>query len=81
MGIQRESQTGKDQNYYCRFFLLEDTALNCPFFFSPLTLERIFGWIMAPERRDEIVSPGIRSIIGGTIATCMTGAVVGIITG
>lgn len=34
---------------------------------------------MAPERRDEIVSLGIRAIIAGTIATCMTGAVVGII--
>ncbi|MBC2704638.1 nucleoside transporter C-terminal domain-containing protein [Desulfobacula sp.] len=34
---------------------------------------------MVPERRDEIVSLGIKSIIAGTIATCMTGAVVGII--
>ncbi len=33
---------------------------------------------MAPERRSEIVELGIRSIVAGTIATCMTGAVVGI---
>lgn len=37
---------------------------------------------MVPERRDEIVSLGIKSIIAGTLATCMTGAIVGIfITG
>jgi len=34
---------------------------------------------MAPERRDEIVALGMKSIVGGTIATSMTGAVVGII--
>jgi CNT family concentrative nucleoside transporter len=34
---------------------------------------------MAPDRRGEIVSLGIRSIIAGTIATCMTGAIAGII--
>ena len=34
--------------------------------------------VMAPERRDEIVSLGIRSVIAGTIATCMTGAVAGL---
>jgi CNT family concentrative nucleoside transporter len=33
---------------------------------------------MVPERRDEIVALGLKSIIAGTIATCMTGAVVGI---
>jgi len=36
---------------------------------------------MAPKRRDEIVSLGMRSLVAGTIATCMTGAVVGIIQG
>ena len=35
---------------------------------------------MVPERREEIVALGIRSIAAGTLATCMTGAVVGIIT-
>lgn len=34
---------------------------------------------MAPERRDEIVSLGMRSILGGVLATCMTGAVVGLL--
>lgn len=34
---------------------------------------------MAPERRHEIVNLGMKSIVAGTIATCMTGAVVGII--
>jgi CNT family concentrative nucleoside transporter len=36
---------------------------------------------MAPERRDEIVALGLRSIVAGTIATCMTGAVVGMMYG
>ncbi len=36
---------------------------------------------MAPERRKEIVGLGMKSIVAGTIATCMTGAVVGIMTG
>ena len=34
---------------------------------------------MVPERRPEIVSLGLKSIIAGTIATCMTGAVVGML--
>ena len=34
---------------------------------------------MVPERRAEIVALGIRSIVGGTLATCCTGAVVGLI--
>jgi concentrative nucleoside transporter, CNT family len=29
---------------------------------------------MAPERRPEIVDLGIKSIIAGTLATCMTSA-------
>jgi CNT family concentrative nucleoside transporter len=35
---------------------------------------------MVPERRPEIISLGIRSVTAGMLATCMTGAVVGIIT-
>ena len=35
--------------------------------------------VMAPQRRGEIVSLGLRSIISGTLATLMTGAVVGTI--
>jgi CNT family concentrative nucleoside transporter len=34
---------------------------------------------MVPERRKEIVGLGIKSIIAGTIATCMTGAIAGIL--
>lgn len=32
---------------------------------------------MAPQRRDEVVALGLKSIVAGTLATCMTGAVVG----
>ena len=35
--------------------------------------------VMVPERREEIVSLGFKSILGGTLATCMTGAVVGLL--
>jgi CNT family concentrative nucleoside transporter len=34
---------------------------------------------MAPERRDEIVSLGGRTIVSGTLATCIAGSVVGIL--
>jgi len=34
---------------------------------------------LIPERRSEVVSLGIRSIIAGTLSTCMTGAIIGII--
>jgi len=34
---------------------------------------------MAPERRAEIVGLGLKSLLAGTLATCMTGAVVGIL--
>ena len=34
---------------------------------------------LAPQRREEIVSLGIRSIAGGTLATCCTGSIVGLI--
>lgn len=33
----------------------------------------------APARKDEIVALGLKSIVAGTLATCMTGAVVGIL--
>jgi CNT family concentrative nucleoside transporter len=36
---------------------------------------------MAPERRGEIVSLGMKSIIAGTLATCLTGAMVGVMEG
>jgi len=36
---------------------------------------------MVPERRQEIVELGLKSIVGGTLATCCTGAIVGIVLG
>jgi CNT family concentrative nucleoside transporter len=50
-------------------------------FANPGSLGIMIGGLgtMAPERREEIVSLGLRSIVAGTLATCMTGAVVGII--
>jgi CNT family concentrative nucleoside transporter len=35
--------------------------------------------LMVPERRDEIVTLGLRSIIAGTLATLMIGSVVGML--
>jgi CNT family concentrative nucleoside transporter len=34
---------------------------------------------MVPERRNEIVSLGFKSIFCGTMATCMVGAIVGLL--
>lgn len=34
---------------------------------------------MAPERREEIIGLGLKSIVSGTLATLMAGAIVGII--
>ena len=34
---------------------------------------------MAPQRRDEIVSLGAKTIVSGTLATCIAGSVVGIL--
>ena len=50
-------------------------------FANPGSLGIMIGGLgtMAPDRRDDIVSLGFRSIVSGTLATCMTGAVVGII--
>jgi CNT family concentrative nucleoside transporter len=50
-------------------------------FANPGSLGIMIGGLgaMAPERRDEIVALGARSILAGTLATCMTGAVVGIV--
>lgn len=50
-------------------------------FANPGSLGIMIGGLgtMAPERRDEIVALGIRSIVAGTLATCMTGAVAGIL--
>ncbi|MCP4130149.1 MAG: nucleoside:proton symporter [bacterium] len=50
-------------------------------FANPGSLGIMIGGLgtMVPERRSEIVSLGLKSIIAGTLATCMTGAVVGIL--
>jgi CNT family concentrative nucleoside transporter len=37
--------------------------------------------MMIPERRREIVGLGLRAVLAGTIATCLSGAVVGAIVG
>jgi concentrative nucleoside transporter, CNT family len=50
-------------------------------FANPGSLGIMIGGLgtMAPERREEIVSLGWRSIVAGTLATAMTGSVVGLI--
>jgi CNT family concentrative nucleoside transporter len=35
---------------------------------------------MAPERRDDVVSLGLKSIVSGTLATCLIGAIVGLLS-
>jgi CNT family concentrative nucleoside transporter len=35
---------------------------------------------MAPERRDDVVSLGLKSIVGGTLSTCVIGAMVGVLS-
>jgi concentrative nucleoside transporter, CNT family len=50
-------------------------------FANPGSLGIMIGGMgtMVPERRGEIVDLGLRAIVAGTLATCMTGAVAGII--
>lgn len=50
-------------------------------FANPGSLGIMIGGLggIAPKRRNEIVSLGLKSIIAGTVATCMTGAVVALI--
>jgi CNT family concentrative nucleoside transporter len=35
---------------------------------------------MAPERRDDVVSLSFKSIVSGTLSTCLIGAIVGVVT-
>jgi concentrative nucleoside transporter, CNT family len=35
---------------------------------------------MAPERRDDVLSLGLKSILSGTLATCLMGAIVGVLS-
>ncbi|UCF36905.1 MAG: nucleoside:proton symporter [Acidobacteriota bacterium] len=50
-------------------------------FANPGSLGIMIGGLgtMAPERRDEIVGLGFRSIVAGTLSTCLTGAWVGLL--
>jgi concentrative nucleoside transporter, CNT family len=63
-----------------RSFLIMTYAL-CGFA-NPGSLGIMIGGLgtMAPERRGEIVSLGLRSVVAGTLATSMTGAVVGLLS-
>jgi concentrative nucleoside transporter, CNT family len=36
--------------------------------------------VMVPERREEVVALGLRSIVSGTLATCTSGAIAGLLT-
>ena len=36
--------------------------------------------VLVPDRRQEVVALGLKSIVAGTLATCATGAVVGLIS-
>jgi CNT family concentrative nucleoside transporter len=40
----------------------------------------LISLIMVPERRDDVVSLGSKSIVSGTLSTCLIGAVVGALT-
>ena len=35
---------------------------------------------MCPQKRDEVISLGLKSIVSGTLTTCLLGAIVGVIT-
>jgi Na+ dependent nucleoside transporter C-terminus len=35
---------------------------------------------MCPEKRDEVVSLGLKSIVSGTLTTCSLGAIVGVLS-
>jgi CNT family concentrative nucleoside transporter len=50
-------------------------------FANPGSLGIMIGGLaaMVPERRDEIIALGPRTILSGTLATCMTGAVVALV--
>ena len=60
-------------------------SLEAPRFLNLLIKSRSLGILiggmgaMVPERRAEIVALGLRSILSGTLATCMSGAVVGLL--
>jgi nucleoside permease NupC len=37
---------------------------------TPISLQRVLGYAMAPERRDEVAALGLKSIVSGTLSTC-----------
>lgn len=50
-------------------------------FANPGSLGIMIGGLgtMAPERRADVVNLGFRAIVAGTLSTCMTGALVGLL--
>ena len=50
-------------------------------FANPGSLGIMIGGLgtIAPERRGDVVRLGLRAIVAGTLATCMTGALVGLL--
>ena len=50
-------------------------------FANPASLGILIGGLgsLVAERRDEVVALGLKAIVAGTIATSMTGAVVGLL--
>ena len=50
-------------------------------FANPGSLGIMIGGLtsMAPERQSEIIELGLKSVVAGTLATCMTGAIVSIV--
>jgi len=51
-------------------------------FANPGSLGIMLGGLggLVPERRTEIAGLGLRSILAGTLATCLTGCFVGLLT-
>ena len=46
-----------------------------------LILQLAYGWLataMAPERKNDLIKVSIKALIGATLASCMTGLVIGI---
>jgi CNT family concentrative nucleoside transporter len=35
---------------------------------------------MAPERREDVLALGLKSIVSGTLTTCLMGAIVGVLS-
>jgi CNT family concentrative nucleoside transporter len=52
-------------------------------FANPGSLGIMIGGMgtMAPDRRPEIVQLGVRSLVSGTLTSCLIGSVIGILNG